>query len=241
MPTVNNATGLYTVLGYNFDDPNDYVQELNANAQSHMNSMPAFITEWQATDIKNDDVGGYYYNSVANTIQSIWNTANSIVSLTINTSFTNAPNVPIYLTANTLKSTSNTFMIHTNRISNIEPFTGLVEDQPYYLTALNYGRMALYITNQTDAITNTSPILGSFTSLLVTPQLSANASIISPYVSLIANSITETIDEFTFESSNTSNLSNTQVTQIYNDLAKVNKTYQIVGVCACHSFKGLSS
>ena len=27
----------------------------------------------------------------------------------------------------------------------------------------------------------------------------------------------------------------------YNDLAKVNKTYQIVGVCACHSYKGLSS
>ena len=27
----------------------------------------------------------------------------------------------------------------------------------------------------------------------------------------------------------------------YNDLAKVNKTYQVVGVCACHSYKGLSS
>jgi hypothetical protein len=32
-----------------------------------------------------------------------------------------------------------------------------------------------------------------------------------------------------------------QAMAIYNDLAKVNKTYQIVGVCACHSFKGLSS
>lgn len=27
----------------------------------------------------------------------------------------------------------------------------------------------------------------------------------------------------------------------YNDLAKVDQTYQIVGVCACHSFKGLSA
>ena len=27
----------------------------------------------------------------------------------------------------------------------------------------------------------------------------------------------------------------------YNDLAEVDQTYQIVGVCACHSFKGLSS
>jgi hypothetical protein len=28
---------------------------------------------------------------------------------------------------------------------------------------------------------------------------------------------------------------------IYDDLAQVNKTYQVVGVCACHSYKGLSS
>ena len=28
---------------------------------------------------------------------------------------------------------------------------------------------------------------------------------------------------------------------IYNDLAEVEKNYQVVGVCACHSFKGLSS
>ena len=27
----------------------------------------------------------------------------------------------------------------------------------------------------------------------------------------------------------------------YNDLAEVDQTYQIVGVCACHAFKGLSS
>ena len=27
----------------------------------------------------------------------------------------------------------------------------------------------------------------------------------------------------------------------YNDLAEVDRNYQIVGVCGCHSFKGLSS
>lgn len=32
-----------------------------------------------------------------------------------------------------------------------------------------------------------------------------------------------------------------QAIAIYNDLAEVDKIYQIVGVCACHSFKGLSS
>ena len=27
----------------------------------------------------------------------------------------------------------------------------------------------------------------------------------------------------------------------YNDLAEIDQTYQIVGVCACHSYNGLSS
>ena len=221
MPTVNNATGVYAVLNYNFDDPNGYVQVMDANTQSHMNSMPAFITEWQATDIKNNDVGGYYYNSVANVTQSIWNTANSIITLVANVSNLNT-NSSIYVAATTLASTSNTFLIHTNRLSNIEPFTGLVEDQPFYLMALNLGRMAMYITNQTDGIINTSPIMGSFTSLLVTPQISANANTINAYVSLISSSISSNTDPVTLLTSNTSNLSNSQITQIYLGLANTN-------------------
>ena len=32
-----------------------------------------------------------------------------------------------------------------------------------------------------------------------------------------------------------------QAVATYNDLAEVDRTYKVVGVCACHSFKGLSS
>lgn len=32
-----------------------------------------------------------------------------------------------------------------------------------------------------------------------------------------------------------------QAIAIYNDLAEVERNYQIVGVCACHSYKGLVS
>jgi hypothetical protein len=32
-----------------------------------------------------------------------------------------------------------------------------------------------------------------------------------------------------------------QAIATYNDLAEVDRNYQVVGVCACHSFKGLSS
>lgn len=32
-----------------------------------------------------------------------------------------------------------------------------------------------------------------------------------------------------------------QAIAVYNDLAEVEQNYQIVGVCACHQFQGLSS
>jgi hypothetical protein len=32
-----------------------------------------------------------------------------------------------------------------------------------------------------------------------------------------------------------------QAVATYNDLAEVDRNYQVVGVCACHSFKGLIS
>ena len=32
-----------------------------------------------------------------------------------------------------------------------------------------------------------------------------------------------------------------QAMATYNDIAEVDRNYQIVGVCACHAFKGLSS
>ena len=32
-----------------------------------------------------------------------------------------------------------------------------------------------------------------------------------------------------------------QAIATYNDIAEIDRTYKVVGVCACHSFKGLSS
>ncbi len=32
-----------------------------------------------------------------------------------------------------------------------------------------------------------------------------------------------------------------QAIATYNDLAEIDRTYQIVGVCACHAYKGLVS
>jgi hypothetical protein len=212
---VSNTAGIYATLGYNFSDPNGDISNLSADTLSHMNSMPAMINSWQASDITNNSVNGYFKNPVANDVQTIWNTANSIISLTADNETLNST---IYVTATALAVTSNAFMIHTNRISNVDSLTNTTNavdtTAPYYTTAIAYGVNALYITNQSDGIINNSPILGSFTSILIGPQISANANTISPYVTLISNSIDSL--------SNTSNLSAGQITQINNDLSNTN-------------------
>jgi len=209
MAQVNNATGVYATLGYNFTDPNNDVLELSEDVKEHLNSTPAIIDTWQAQDIANNSVNGYFQNPVANTTQIIWNAANTIIILTANV---DNMNTVVYPVAITLSSTANSFIQHTNRLSGLTPFEGQDLVDPYYEMAINYGKQVLYITNQTDNITNSSPILGSFTSILVNPQIRDYSNTVNSYITLITNSIT----------ANTSNLSNAQITQITSDLSNTN-------------------
>jgi len=181
MTTVNNAIGVYGTLGYNFNDPNGYILNLSSDATSHINSMPAFITANQAQAIVSAGTGpintsNFYKNPVSSFVQNMWNTANSIISIAPGGS-DNSNN--LINTAISLATTANSFMWHTNRLSNLVAFDGTDTVNPYYTQAISFGKIAIYITNQTDGITNASPVLGSFTSLFIGPQLNANSIIIS--------------------------------------------------------------
>lgn len=173
---INNASGVYSTLGYNFSDPNGDVVNLSTQTQDHMNSMPAFIDAWQAKDVANHDVGGYFQNPVASNTNLIITTAQDLISMANTGSTANLAGCDtIETTANALYSMAQNFLAHTNRLSGVTPFTGQDLVNPYYDTAMGLGKTALYITNQTDAITNTSPIMGSFTSILIGPQVGTYA------------------------------------------------------------------
>jgi hypothetical protein len=224
MALVNNATGVYATLGYNFDDPNGDILQLSANTVAHLNSMPAFIESWQAKDIADNNVGGYYQNPVAANTNIIITSAGSIVSI-----YDSSNGIigleTIYTEANTLQLTATNFLEHTNRISGVTPFVGQDVENPYYDTAMGIGKTALYITNQTDNITNTSPILGSFTSILIGPQVGQSASQIQNYVILIQNSLNteEIIDEGgNTITTTTSNLTPSQISDIETGLLNTN-------------------
>ena len=189
MATVNNATGVYATLGYNFDDPNGNVPALSTSALEHLNTMPVFITTWQAEDIRNNNVGGYYQNPLATDLINLANTSLTISDLSDANGLSNLRSISV-----NLADTANVFIEHTNRLTGITPFVGSDQVNPYLDQAISYGKTALYITNQTDSIKNTSPIMGSFTSLLIGEQITANLNTIIAFAEEIDDSIINRFD-----------------------------------------------
>ena len=233
MTTIANSAGVFARLGYNFDDPNETIQNLPAETQTQLNAVPALIESWAGNDLATSNVGGYYKNPVSTNVQTISTSVNSIVSIvsaanglqgstfTITTLFSNIANT-------ILSNTCQSYILHTDRLSGLRNFdddvganTSAIYTSPYKDPAIGYGKSLMFITNQTDGIINTAPILGSFTSLFVGPQINANSSIISPYISLINNSITVTTD-INGNTVHTSNLSLSVVTTIDQQLANTN-------------------
>jgi hypothetical protein len=219
MAQVNNATGLYATLGYNFNDPNGAVQQFSANTQSVMNQLPPLIKTWQAQDIANNTVGGYFQNPVATDVNNIITISNQIyilansISGNANTTYAGTANLDSLIpSAQTLNITASSFLTHTNKISGVTPINGATDANinPYYQTAVSYGKQVVYLTNQTDGVVNNSPIMGCMTSILIGPQINANSNILSSDYIILTNGI----------SGNT--LSNVQVTQITTDLTNLN-------------------
>jgi hypothetical protein len=209
---------IFQRLGYNFNDPENVAGRLSDSAIKYLDTFPPILKEWQVNDLANNEVGGYYQNPVANVVQDIRNTSNTLITLLSANTSTNTNAVTgttstiniIFINVNTALSnistnTSEKFIIHTNRMSAVTPLEGsnaevlnvesTTEDtsaQPHYQTALGIGRLLLVLTHQTDAINNSAPVLGSFTSLFIANTLSNLSNSLSTYFDLINNSITVT-------------------------------------------------
>lgn len=236
MTTIANSAGLFARLGYNFDDPNEAIQNFSEDTKKQLNAIPALLTSWSGKDLATSNTSGYYKNPVATAVQSISNSANLIVSIvttanglqgstgTITTLFANIANT---ILANTCQA----YKLHTDRLSGVRNYdddvganTSAIYTSPYKDPAIGYGKSVMYLVNQTDGIVNTAPILGSFTSLFVGPQINANSSIITTYYNIINNSIivTQNTDGAYSNTVQTSNLSLSVVTTIDQQLANTN-------------------
>lgn len=178
--------GVYALLGFDTTDPiaNSAVEQLSPSVQTQMKMMPQLLQPWQETDLISNETEQYYLNPVSNTINVIWSTSNTITNLsfsnvitgTINVTFSN-PGVSsimdpaLMVVRDVTQNVASRFMVHTDRMSNVIPIDFDITS-PHYETAIGFGKLIMYIVNQTDNIQNNSPMIGSFSSLFVTDTLS---------------------------------------------------------------------
>jgi len=182
--------GVYALLGFDTTDPiaNGAVEQLSPSVQTQMKMMPPLMQPWQETDLISNETEQYYLNPVSNTINVIWSTSNTITNLsfsnvitgTINVTFSN-PGVSsimdpaLMVVRDVTQNVAGRFMVHTDRMSNVIPIDFDITS-PHYETAIGFGKLIMYIVNQTDNIQNNSPMIGSFSSLFVANTLSDHSN-----------------------------------------------------------------
>jgi hypothetical protein len=189
-------SSVYGRLGFNSSDPNvsSTISNYSDGVNNQMNLMPQMVNSWQQQDIATSNVGGYFVNPVANVTQTIWNNANTLISLLANTSGTSSAINTALSSVNTYATTistsaANNFLYITNRQSNVVDM-GSDNDTPHYKTAVGIGKLLSYLVYQTDGVQNNSPIMGSFTSITLGNTLNSLSNSFSYWTANIANSIT---------------------------------------------------
>ena len=216
---------LFDRTGFNFTDTSGTITTLPNTAIQQLNSAPALVpNEWMKDDLRNNDIGGYYKNPVANSCNIIWNTANTLWGIANNLQGV-ANTTPLWTTIYTTLGNivdANTEMVqfinHTNRISGVVPITANNDagDKPHLEQAMQVGRALTYFIYQIDGREDNAPMLGSFTSILVANTVSDYANVIVTYPNTVNNSITittETVGEDVI-TTKTSNLTYNTVNSI---------------------------
>jgi hypothetical protein len=211
---------LFDRTGFNFTDTSGAITTLPNTAIQQLNTAPALVpNQWMRDDLINDDTTGYYVNPVANSCNTIWLSANTLINTTssvtgsgnltalwttINTNFKSiagynvttgdAENPPIVTTH--VPGQIVQFINHTNRISGVVPITANTDaaSKPHLEQAMQIGRALTYVIYQVDGREDNAPMLGSFTSILIANTINDYVNVIVTYANTINNSITITTE-----------------------------------------------
>ena len=193
---------LFSRLNYNYTDTNSVISELSTEVRTTLDSMPQMLTPWQAADMANNDIGGYFINPCANITSNIWSTSNNLINVTnslqgsgnLTGLWTQIRSTFGYISNSATGNTqAGDFLAHTNRISGITSIT-VSSDQgvanlPHYETAIQTGKAVVSLIYQTEGVSNNAPIMGNFTSLFVANDLISLYNTMSTYANTINSSI----------------------------------------------------
>ena len=193
------------------------------------------MADWQKDDLANGNIQktDYFQNPMANNVASI--TANTNIIIDTGNSLADYQMVSLGLALN---EELVLFKQHTDNISGVTVVN--TANIPSYETASSVGQQIMMILAKTDgmdSVQNTSPILGSFTSLFIRDEMRANNEKIAYYANVYASNTT--FDGFTYictlpaqEIANIKSYLESTTTQIYNrrveDVAFYNNAVQVM-------------
>ena len=237
------ANSVFARLNYSFDDKKfgDSIY-LTDQAKKFLELAPPDVTEWQQNDIADDVVtrSRYYVNPTANVCSTLLANANIIFESANNDpantfTQTGAGNAAMELANTTALFITEiiAFKSHTDNISGLTIATSNSTTIPQLDSVVSLGQQLLTLTNTTDGISNSTPMLGSLTSLFIgddlannnltiyTDRLAMDAANVGGISSLTANQINLIITHV--------QTANTLVsTRRYHDWNFYEKSYQIL-------------
>jgi hypothetical protein len=171
-------SGLFGILGFNFDTTQfGDAQYLSAGAKRYLNAAPLFVSSWAQADIANNDVAitNYYKNPQDTVCSYITANAAAIYTFANTTEFINAANAVLIAAATNTILEVVKFKSHTDNVSGIVTMTSNQDTIPSLDSATSVGNYLLRVLSTTDGLSNTTPMLGSLTSLFINTQLTANS------------------------------------------------------------------
>jgi hypothetical protein len=182
------ANSVFARLNYSFDDKKfgDSIY-LTDQAKKFLELAPPDVTEWQQNDIADDVVtrSRYYVNPTANVCSTLLANANIIFESANNDpantfTQTGAGNAAMDLANTTALFITEiiAFKSHTDNISGLTIATSNSTTIPQLDSVVSIGQQLLTLTNTTDGISNSTPMLGSLTSLFIGDDLANNNLII---------------------------------------------------------------
>jgi hypothetical protein len=225
---------VYERLNFSFDTGKfgDSIN-LSDNTKSYLNAAPIKLEDWQKSDLANGSIvkTDYFKNPMINVTARLSdnvNVMNQIVQ-TIDT-FDNGSGTAMKANLTNLIIEIRNYLSHTSNISgvtearaNVSETSNVITHFPDYDKAVSAGEQILMLTNATDGVANTVPLLGNFTSLFISDDITANANNIINDLVTVRNSIRiEVIGGETPTSSNISNLSANLITTITSNVVAAN-------------------
>lgn len=186
---------VFSRLDYTFDTAKfGEAQYLTPQAEAYLNAAPLEMPNWMKSDLANGSINSatYYQNPAQNVCTYLTANANNllvlantdVVNVFISTGASHSANLLIANLQGLLIEIPK-FKSHTDNISGVVADSSNTDIIPNYDSATRIGNHLLRILNTTDGLTNTTPMLGSMTSLFIIDDLTANSVVLrNDYITL---------------------------------------------------------